>query len=162
MSSVCSVLRLISLVCLSQVFIGWGDRLGHSASQSGLWADAPLHADCAGTRRRRGGNDWTDPCQRGGCQWQCAAVPEGGVRGLAERERASCPAGGTSQGVCKTCTNKVKTLIFYSNITVLRIVLCLGFVLVVQHNQKLNIPFVNADCQRWIHIHIYTDNKEKK
>lgn len=47
-------------------------------------------------------------------------------------------------------------LIFWTALSVV------GFVFVVQHNQTLHIPFGNADCQRWIHIHIYADNKEKK
>lgn len=105
--------QTLGVACLSfhlfvlQVLTGRWDRLGHSAGQSGLWVDAALHADCAGEGRRRGGDDGQDPCQRVGCQRQHAAVPERGIRGLAERERTGCPAGGTNQGVFKTCTHGV-------------------------------------------------------
>lgn len=103
-------LFLRKLVRLPQVLAGRGDRLGHSAGQSGLRVDAALHADRAGERRRRGGNHGEDPRQRAGCQRQPAALSEGGVRRLAEGERAGGSASGTNQG------NFNRTPFFFFNV----------------------------------------------
>lgn len=84
---------------LPQVLAGRGDRLGHSAGQSGLRADAALHADRAGQRRRRGGNYGADSRQRAGHQRQPATLSEGGVCRLTEGERAGSSAGGEDQGI---------------------------------------------------------------